>query len=131
MIRYNSGGGSGEGDPKKSAPLKVGFEGALSIGADDVSNVLLVSAQEEIYDGVVEMIHRLDEEARPRTTVRVHRVSGSVDPKSLQKAISDAMSSPWPGGRPEKEEAAAPTGDKSQPKEGDRGKRGGNNGKND
>ncbi len=111
VIRYSGGGTGDEGGPKKSAPLKVGFEGALSIGADDVSNVLLVSAQDEIFDGVVEMIHRLDEEARPRTTVVVHRVRGMIDPKSLQKALTESLGTPWLGDRPEKPEAAQPAGE--------------------
>ena len=122
VIRYNSGGGEGgEGGPKKTAPLKVGFEGALSIGADDVSNVLLISAQEEIFDGVVQMVHRLDEEARPRTTVQVHRVSGHVDAKKLQKALSGALGTPWLGSRPEKPEAETPAEQKPKPEQKDRG----------
>jgi type II secretory pathway component GspD/PulD (secretin) len=125
VIRYGGGGG-GEGDPKKTAPLKVGFEGALSIGADDVSNVLLVSAQEEIFDGVVEMINRLDEEARPRTTVVVHRVSGMIDPKSLQKALTESLGTPWLGDRPEKPEAAQPAGE--QKPKGEQAKPGGEGG---
>jgi len=106
VIRYNSA--NANDGPKKSAPLKVGFEGALSIGADDVSNVLLVSAQEEIFDGVVAMIHSLDEEARPRTTVQVHRIRGSIDAEHLQKALSDALGTPWLGDRPEKAEPEQP-----------------------
>jgi type II secretory pathway component GspD/PulD (secretin) len=113
VIRYNSSSG-GEGGPKKSAPLKVGFEGALSIGADDISNVLLVSAQEEIFDGVVEMIRGLDEEARPRTTVQVHRVSGTIDAQKLQKALSEALGTPWLGDRPEKAESEQPQRDRDQ-----------------
>jgi type II secretory pathway component GspD/PulD (secretin) len=129
VIRYGGGGGEGEGDPKKTGPLKVGFEGALSIGADDVSNVLLVSAQEEIFDGVVQMIHRLDEEARPRTTVVVHRVSSQIDPKSLQKALTESLGTAWLGGRPEKPEAAPsteqkPPGEQAKPA----GEGGGSNG---
>lgn len=103
VIRYNSSN-SNDG-PKKSAPLKVGFEGALSIGADDVANVLLVSAQEEIFDGVVAMIHSLDEEARPRTTVQVHRIRGQIDAQHLQKALSEALGTPWLGDRPENAQA--------------------------
>ena len=90
--------------------------------------MLLVSAQEEIYDGVEEMVRRLDEEARPRTTVQVHRVSGTIDPKHLQKALNEALGTPWPGGRPEKPEAAKPAEEKPKP-EGDRG-RGRTNGNN-
>jgi hypothetical protein len=122
VIRYNSGGGEGDGAGQKTAPLKVGFEGALSIGADDVSNVLLVSAQEEIYQGVVQMIHRLDEEARPHTTVQVHRVSVNIDAQKLQKALSGALGTPWLGDRPETAEAAKPEGDNRERNRNDRGR---------
>ena len=121
VIRYNNGGGEGDGAGQKTAPLKVGFEGALSIGADDISNVLFVSAQEEIFEGVVQMIHRLDEEARPHTTVQVHRVSGNIDAKKLQRALSGALGTPWLGNRPEKPEAETPAAEKPKPEQNDRG----------
>jgi hypothetical protein len=122
VIRYG-GGNTGAGDAnKKSAPLKVGFEGALSIGADDVSNVLLVSAQEEIFEGVAEMIHRLDEEARPQTTVQVYRVSGGIDARHLQKALEESLGTPWLGGRPE-EKAGAQPADENRNRDNDRRRR--------
>jgi hypothetical protein len=68
--------------------------------------MLIISAQEEIFESVVEMVERLDEEARPRTTVAVHRVSGTVQAQALQKALSEAIGRPWPGGRPEKQQQA-------------------------
>jgi type II secretory pathway component GspD/PulD (secretin) len=97
-----------QNDQKKSAPLKVGFQGALSLGADDVSNIVLVSAQKEVFDGVVEMIRQLDEEAAPKTTVQVHRLSGSVRAEYLQKALDEAVGTAWLGNRPE------PTGTNAQ-----------------
>ncbi len=100
VFRYGSDGDQGG---KRPTPMKVGFEGALSIGADDVSNMILVSVQEELYPSVVAMIQALDEEAAPKTTVQVHRVTGSVTAEALQKAIDQAMSKPWPGGRPEQQ----------------------------
>jgi type II secretory pathway component GspD/PulD (secretin) len=102
VFRYGSGGDEGG---KRPTPMKVGFEGALSIGADDISNMILVSVQEELYPSVVAMIKALDEEAAPKTTVEVHRVTGSVTAEALQKAIEKAMSKPWPGGRPEGQQA--------------------------
>ena len=100
IIRYRSS--SGDDGSKKTAPLKVGFEGALSIGVDEVANMLIVSAHEAIFDSVIEMIQQLDEEARPKTTVQVHRVNGRVRADSLQKALAEALGNPWPGGKPEK-----------------------------
>jgi type II secretory pathway component GspD/PulD (secretin) len=114
IIRYGGGGSDDEGS-KRPTPVKLGFEGALSIGVDEIANVLVISAQEEIFDNVIAMVRQLDEEARPRTTVEVHRVSGQIDPKALQKALADSLGTPWPGGRPEKPEAATPAGDKPKP----------------
>jgi type II secretory pathway component GspD/PulD (secretin) len=95
-----------DGSSKRPSPVKVGFEGALSVGVDEVSNMLIVSVQEELFDSVVQMVEQLDEEARPRTTVEVHKVASHVSPKALQKALSEALGSPWPGGKPEKQAAA-------------------------
>jgi type II secretory pathway component GspD/PulD (secretin) len=106
VIRYG-GSEAGGDDNKRGAPAKVGFDGALSIGVDEIANMLVISAQEEIFDGVVAMVQRLDEEAAPKTTVHVHRVSREIDAAALQKALSEAVGKPWPGGRPEKEPAAA------------------------
>jgi len=104
IIRYGGFGGD-DNDNKRPTPVKLGFEGALSVGVDDISNMLIVSVQEELFDNVVAMVKELDEQARPRTTVVVHHVRGGVDAKNLQKAVSDALSTPWIGGRPEKAEA--------------------------
>ncbi len=127
IIRYGSGlSGDDNSDKKRPTPVKLGFEGALSVGVDEIANILIVSVQEELFDNVVTMVRQLDEEARPRTTVLVHRVSGQVDPKSLQKALSEALGTPWPGGRPEKGEAHQSTGE-SKP-QADKGKTSGEGG---
>lgn len=121
IIRYGGFDSDSGGESKRPTPVKLGFEGALSVGVDEISNMIIVSVQEELFDDVVAMVRQLDEEARPRTTVQVHRVRGQVNPKSLQKAISEALGTPWPGGRPEKAEAAAATGDaQPKPEQGDR-----------
>ena len=99
VIRFSPGGNSDDG--KRSAPIKVGFQGALSLGADDTSNIVLVSAQKDVFESVEAMILQLDSEAAPSTTVHVHRVTGGVTAEALQKAIDRAMSQPWIGGRPE------------------------------
>src|SRR6185503_18407172 len=46
---------SGENNNKKSA-VKVAFEGALSIGVDQVSNSLIISAEEEVYAKVLPIV---------------------------------------------------------------------------
>jgi type II secretory pathway component GspD/PulD (secretin) len=126
IIRYGGFGSDDSGDTKRPTPVKLGFEGALSVGVDEISNMLIVSVQEELFDNVVRMVQQLDEEARPRTTVVVHRVSGQIDAKSLQKALSESLSAPWPGGRPEKPEAAQAAG--KQKPQGEPGKSSGDGG---
>lgn len=121
IIRY--GGASGDSDgAKKSAPMKVGFEGALSIGVDDIANVLIVSAQEELFDGVVEMIRVLDEQAKPTTTVEVRQVSTAVKADALRKALAEALGTPWVGGKPLKPEQENKEGKEGEGKEGQEAK---------
>jgi len=118
ILRYGPGSSSSSSSSKQT-PVKVGFQGALSLGADDVSNIVLVSAQKEVFDLVEAMIRELDEEAAPRTTVQVHRVNGNVRAEALQKALDQAVGSAWLGNRPE------PTGQNAQAEqksEGDQGR---------
>lgn len=93
----------------KTSPIRVRFDGALSIGVDEVSNILLVSAQTDIYDGVVSMIRLLDDEARPDGTVQVMRVSAPAA-ENIQDALSDTFGQAWLGGRPETPGAQAQGG---------------------
>jgi hypothetical protein len=87
--------------------------GALTVGADDISNVLLISCKEELFHGVVEMVRKLDEESAPKMTVIVHPVEGSVRAQALQQAITETVGRPWLGGRPE--DASARGGRGAQP----------------
>jgi len=100
VLRYSPFASSDEGT-KKSAPVKVGFQGALSLGADDVSNIVLVSAQKEVFEGVEAMIRQLDAEASPKTAVQVHRLNGNVTAAALKKALDEAVGKAWLGNRPE------------------------------
>jgi type II secretory pathway component GspD/PulD (secretin) len=98
VINY---GGLPDDKNNRPTPVKIGFDGALSLGADDVSGVLIVSAQKAIFDDIVRMVHELDNEAAPKTTVQVHQVNGNVSAKALQQAIDKAVGKAWLGNRPE------------------------------
>ncbi|HEX6960631.1 MAG TPA: secretin N-terminal domain-containing protein [Lacipirellula sp.] len=95
--RYSFWGGSSS---QKSAPVKMSFEGALSIGVDEVSNSLIISADEQIWNNVKDLAVSLDERARHDTVVEVHQLSSAVDPQELQDALSDVLSQPWQAGKP-------------------------------
>jgi type II secretory pathway component GspD/PulD (secretin) len=96
------GGGQSDDKQKKPAAVKIAFEGALSIGVDELSNTLIISAQEEVWENVRSLVEHLDKSARPNTVIQVHEVSGIITPANLQKALAEAMSEPWPGGKPKK-----------------------------
>lgn len=114
--RYSFFGGSSS---QKSAPMKMSFEGALSIGVDEISNTLIISADEQIWENIHDLAVSLDEKARPDTVVQIHELRGSLDAEELQDALQDVLSQPWAGKKP----AQAPNsrgggGDRSS---GDRG----------
>ncbi len=104
VINYGGGGdSSGNDESDRGSAVKVGFEGALSLGPDDVSGVLIVSAQTVIFDDIVRMVQELDEQAAPKTTVQVFRVGGSISAEALQKALNNTVGKAWLGNRPEQQ----------------------------
>ena len=60
------------------------------------------------------MVHELDEQAAPKTTVQVHRVHGNVSAEALQKALDKTVGKAWIGSRPEQQpnQTGAEGGDK-------------------
>ncbi len=112
IIRY--GQGSADDSDKRPTPVKVGFQGALSIGIDEVSNTIIISVQEELFESVLMIVKSLDEAAKPQTTVAVHSVGSGISPEALQKALAEALGTPWVGGKPEKPDQARSKGDGQQ-----------------
>ncbi|WP_197529186.1 secretin N-terminal domain-containing protein [Aeoliella mucimassa] len=102
IIRYGQGTGDSD-DGKKPTPVKVGFQGALSIGVDEISNIIIISVQEELFESVLQIVQSLDEAASPQTTVAVHSLHSGISPEALKKALSEALGDPWVGGKPEKQ----------------------------
>ena len=88
-------GGTGNKDS-----VLISFEGTLSIGVDEVSNSLIISAHKGVLESIKDTINVLDQAAEPNTVVRVHEVQGMMDPQELRRAVMQAMSEPWVGGKP-------------------------------
>ncbi|MEO0531768.1 MAG: secretin N-terminal domain-containing protein, partial [Planctomycetota bacterium] len=84
-IRY------GDGGSETTEPAFIGFDGLLSLGADDEANVIVVSAREEVFESVLQTINALDEEARPQTTVRVRPIDGGVAMDEVRRALLRAL----------------------------------------
>jgi type II secretory pathway component GspD/PulD (secretin) len=75
------------------------FKGLLSIGLDEVSNGLVVSAPEALLENVEATIATLDEAALAATPrVQVLRVDRSVDTSDLQKRLLKAIARPQQAG---------------------------------
>lgn len=103
IIRYGNGSGGDSDGAKKPTPVKVGFQGALSVGVDEISNTIIISVQEELFESVLMIVQSLDEAAKPQTTVAVHSVGKGMSAEALQKALSEALGRPWIGGKPEQQ----------------------------
>ncbi|MEX2288429.1 MAG: secretin N-terminal domain-containing protein [Planctomycetaceae bacterium] len=77
----------GEGDRK----TPVRFKGLLSVGIDDLSNTLIVSAPDWLMKDVEQMIDHLDAAARPSSTVQVLQVDRRINSAMLQKKLAEVF----------------------------------------
>ncbi len=89
--RSRDGGGSGLVDSqggKTSGDTNMTFKGKLSIGVDNVSNALLISAEgEELLDLVCDMIDQLDSSATVQGNMQIRGLKGNVSVRSLETAL--------------------------------------------
>ena len=78
--------------PPADTRTSARFEGKLSIGIDDVSNTLLVSAEgDSLMTVITGMIEALDEAARPVSEVRVVTLRKNTDGSRLREALSKVL----------------------------------------
>jgi hypothetical protein len=106
VYQFNYGYGNSDGDGQK----KHQFKGALSIGVDDVSNTLVVSAAPYLMSEVSMLIEYLDEAAKPSTTVQVLNVGGGLSASGLKQALSNILPTTegTPGAKPGGPEPGSP-----------------------
>jgi type II secretory pathway component GspD/PulD (secretin) len=105
----------GEGDEKQTEQAPR-FKGLLSIGVDEHSNTLIVSAPTCLFTPVVEMIQKLDEAAKPVGDVRVVKVGGGVSAERLQQALSGISQEGTSGTKPPEGEPKPKTPPGAPPK---------------
>jgi len=91
------------------------WKGQLSIGIDEFSNALIVSAPGYLFDDVKARILELDEAARPVSTVRVLKVDGRLSAAGLQQKLAEIMGQgggrrPPTAGRPPSSSRRPPSG---------------------
>lgn len=68
------------------------FKGKLSIGVDDISNTLLISAEgEPLMKLVLDMVKRIDEAAKPVSTVRVVNLRTGVGGDKIRDLLNQLL----------------------------------------
>ncbi|MBN1588866.1 MAG: hypothetical protein JW888_05070, partial [Pirellulales bacterium] len=104
---YRRSGSDSDDEPEK-APK---FKGLLSIGIDELSNSLIVSAPAWFYGNVAKMIQRLDEMAKPTVaTVSVVKLDQGVDAAKLRAALARIIGDTSGTGKAASKEASSTKG---------------------
>lgn len=126
-------GGGGGGIVQSGGGLNYAFKGKLSLGADTITNSILISAEgQALMDIICDMIEQLDNAARPEGSVEVYQLAPEVSGKALERALRAMLQSPSQQ-RPEAQQAQAqPTPEAAQgavaPNNAGQGRRGGQGG---
>lgn len=82
------------------------FKGLLSIGVDETSNSVMVSAPAFLFDHVERMVHDLDKAAAPEYEVRVLRIGPDISServKDILDQVYDVKTSKEPAEKPAEE----------------------------
>ena len=95
-------------DSEKGERKVPKFKGLLSIGVDETSNSLLVSAPAFLFDHVSKMIQELDEAAAANNSVRVVKIGSGVSAERMQELLEDILH-PGSSANRAKPAKAAPT----------------------
>jgi type II secretory pathway component GspD/PulD (secretin) len=83
------------------------FKGQLSIGIDELSNSLVVSAPAYLFDQVMKRVKELDEAAAPTSTVRVIRLGPGVSSQKTREVLSNILGEGSSGGKSSKTDDSA------------------------
>ena len=87
------------------------FKGLLSIGIDETSNSLAISAPAYLFDPVSKMIKDLDEAAAANNTVRMVKVAPGMSAAHLQEVLEGVLNP----GSPHRASAPAKAGPSPTP----------------
>ena len=86
-VTYIRGSGSDEDDEE----TEIRFKGMLSIGVDEISNTLIISASSGLLDNIRVMVTKLDGAAMPSSTVRVLQVNTRLSPNFLKSRLTEIL----------------------------------------
>jgi len=89
-------------DSDKTEQKTPRFKGLLSIGVDEVSNSLMVSAPAYLFDHVAKMVEELDQAAAPDYTVEMVRISRGMSATRMKELLNQVYMQK-PGEKPPEE----------------------------
>ena len=89
------------------------FKGLLSIGVDETSNSVMVSAPAFLFDHVARMVQELDKAAAPEYEVRVVRIGSAISADRVKDILDEVYNSKQPEKAADKEGADKQSTDKS------------------
>jgi type II secretory pathway component GspD/PulD (secretin) len=96
---YIYGGAGNSADGEKEEPIR--FKGLLSIGVDESSNILIISATEGLLANVEQIVLQLDRAARPNSAVQVIQIDSRVNSTVLQQKLQKIFA-PKPSPQPQR-----------------------------
>ncbi len=88
--------GDAKSDDKSKQETPIKFKGLVSLGVDDISNTIIVSAPESLLENIAELIDQLDRAAQPTNSVQVVKLDGKINSTELQKRLSKIFTKPQP-----------------------------------
>ena len=94
--------GNAESDDKSKQETPIKFKGLVSLGVDDISNTIIVSAPESLMENISELIEQLDSAARPTNSVQVVKLDGKINSTELQKRLQKILTKPQQKPQPQK-----------------------------
>ncbi len=83
-----------ESDDKSKQETPIKFKGLVSLGVDDISNTIIVSAPESLMENISELIEQLDRAARPTNSVQIVKLDGKINSTELQKRLQKILTKP-------------------------------------
>lgn len=88
--------GNAESGDKSKQETPIKFKGLVSLGVDDISNTIIVSAPESLLENIEQLIEQLDRAAQPTNSVQVVKLDGKINSADLQKRLSKILTKPQP-----------------------------------
>jgi type II secretory pathway component GspD/PulD (secretin) len=95
----------GDENGERKAPK---WKGYLSIGIDELSNALVISAPEFLFRDIERLVEALDEAAMPTDAVHVVHLGEGVSSELVQETLSKMLGEKATGGKP----STQPAGDR-------------------